>query len=503
MTRAHMDELDDPIGAALADAVGAQVREELARRSASSISIASVRRGARRRRAVRRTAMAGACAALVGVAGVGLIVRSSNPSPIEPAEQPTGVAPLLPLYATLDLPGTSPVSIGAQAGGSPRGVSLPAVDVWMSGDETLVVRTMGAESATPPEDETLSTVAVASTAIGQPAAQPWGDREVEPITVLGVDGGIERLGEDQWAVWVPGSETDRTSLVIGRNVSRERMLELVAGMHPVRDVLEPGIAGFTPIERAPSVPSTALTEPYAVVGYDFTDGPWLSTFLPPAGHTSLESSSAFAVGRTTTVAGHDVLVWHDHDRTTVQWIDPSGVAVQIRGSGPDADLLAMVPDVRMVDQQSFSAIGRDISTRLVSSLPVTDSFDLAAQRLERRADADVATLCTKDSTSTPVCAARPSTDADDMLDVTAVVDGHWVIIGWRPIVADGYVPRLDDLRFDAPDGRPADIHWVNTGSALWYVAQIDDDVDTVVTNLGTVAGGPDGTLTRPIVASTF
>ena len=214
MTRAHMDVLDDPIGAALADAVGAQVRKELARGSANSISVASVQRGARRRRAVRRTAMAGACAALVGVAGAGLIVRSSNPSPIEPAEQPTRVAPLLPMYATLDLPGATPVSIGAQAGGSPRGVSLPAVDVWASGDETLVVRTTGAESATPPENETLSTVAVPTTASGQPATQPWGDRDVEPITVLGVAGGIEQLGDDQWAVWVPSWERPEVSVVM-------------------------------------------------------------------------------------------------------------------------------------------------------------------------------------------------------------------------------------------------------------------------------------------------
>jgi hypothetical protein len=503
MSRTELDLSDERLGEALGRAMYQHVGSEAAQRSARGAEIGAVRAGARRRQNTRRIALSTACVGLIAVAGVAVVNRAGSTEPVPPASQPGPAAAsmTLPAFASLDASaGLVPQLLYADAGGSPNGAPLPSVDVWEAGGTRIVVRTW--PSATTSTDATaVSTLAeTATTAVSEfDTTEPWRDRGVEPITVRGVAGAVEALDEDQFEWWIPSTTSDAYTVVATRGLDRGAALAQVEGLGDAAGVLQP-MDGFTRTERVSGSPVSTPSAPFSQVSYGLENGPWVASWHQPVDATTVDGTVRWPGSRQTVIEGRDVLVWRTFGRANVQWLEPSGVVVQIGVVGTEADALAIVSQVRMIDQPAFLALAAGVSRWVEQELPVTSSIDLGGLQIERRNDTGRIALCVRTPGSENQCAAAQEM-SEGVIDFAVIVDGRWYAVGHRPLTED-YTPDVDALSFDLDGNGAAPVVWSSTDAGIWYVADLGT-ARTSTTNLGTILGGVTGTVSRPLVPSTF
>ena len=501
MSRTELDLSDERLGEALGRAMHQHVGSETAQRSDRSAGIGAVRAGARRRQNTRKIALSTVCVGLIAVAGVAVVNRAGSTEPLPPASQPepTAMPVILPAFASLDpATGLTPRGLYAEAAGIPNGAQLPSVDVWEAGGTRIVVRTWQS-TTTSADAATVSTLAETATTVASEfdTTEPWRDREVEPITVRGVAGAVEELTPDQFEWWIPSTTSDAYTVVVTRGLDRDAALAQVEGLGDVAGVLQP-TDGFTRTERVSRSPVWAPSSAYALLSYGLDDGPFVGTWLPPEGATSVEGSNFSPGSRRTVVDGHELLIRTDFDRTNLQWQDPSGVVVNVGFVGTEADALELVSQVRMIDQSAFVALVADVTRWVEQELPLTSSIDLGGLKIERRNDNGRIALCVRASGSESQCAAAQDVN-DGGIDLAVIVDGHWYAIGYRPLT-EGYTPDMDALSFDLDGNGAAPLAWSST-DGIWYVADLGT-ARTSTTNRGTITSGADGTMRRPILPIT-
>lgn len=503
MSRTELDRSDERLGEALGRAIHQRVRSETAQSSDRGARIGAVRAGARRRQNTRRIALSSACVGLIAVAGVAVVNRAGSTEPVPPASQPEpAVAPvILPAFATLDAStGFTPQALYARAGGEPNGAQLPSIDVWEASTVRLVVRTWRATAAaTDPSTAVTIDETPTTTANGFVSNEPWRDRTVEPITIRGAAGAVEELGDDQFEWWIPSTLSDAYTVVATRGLDRDAALDEVERLGDVDGVLQP-IDGFTRTERVGGSPVSAPSVTYAQVSFGLADGPWIASWAQPADASSVEGTLNWPGGRRTVVDGRDVLVGSDDGRSNAQWLDPSGVVVNVGVVGTDADALALVSEVRMIDQPAFEQLASVVSRWVEQQLPTTSSIELGGLQIERRNDTTRVALCARMAGQVGHCAAAQDGNGGS-IDLAVIVDGRWYAVGYRPLT-DGYTPDMDGLSFDLDGNGAAPVTWRSTGDGIWYVADLGT-ARTSTTNLGTIISGVSGTVSRPIVPSTF
>ena len=497
-----MNKVVEPSFEELGTQLGRALRDRVAAQQFSSPEMDRVHAGARRRRAVRRGGLAVACAALVAVAGFVLTKRVDQTVPGDGGAAAVRPA-MLPAYAVIDgAPGVGqPVSMWASPGTGTTGVAVPRTDVWQAGDQRLVIKSV--DNSSVPQSPAVTTPVVPTTALASGANMPWANRPVTTLNVRGVGGAVEELSADQFAVWIPTSSAEKYTLVIGRGVSREQVLADVDSLVVLDGVLQPS-TGFDLIESAMPLPPTTPAPAFASVSYSNAGSQIVTTYSVPAGRASIETASWQDVGRLDLVAGRDVMFVDGRlgNPPSVSWLDPGGVATTVSARiGNVADL---IPFVRMVSEGDFIRQGIDLSHRLSLSMANDDSASVGDVTLTRRHDVDSIALCVTGSDAREACVAKPALDASpDSATAEALVDGHWVIFGYRQILPDEKASlTTDGLKFTSPDGSCCSVEATKHNNAYWYVVHVRDGVDVIDTNVGDVFGGIVGLVSRPLVAST-
>lgn len=486
-----LDELGEHLGRALHRRVASQ--------GVRPIGLDPVLAGVARRRARRRSSMVVVCLALIVAAAVALTTRAHDSVVGDDGDGSTARPPLLPAFALLEgAPGVgNPVSMSAQRGGVPMGISIPRIDVWASGDQRLVVRSID-NTAVPPLPGATTTVVVATTAAATGSTEPWGERPVSKLQVRGVDGAIQELAADQFAVWIPTSSPDRYSVVIARGMSRAEALAEVAALVDVDGVLQPA-SGFTAIETAAALPTSTPQRPYAATQYNYGDNVYVWTYLPPVGRSSLETIDWTTVGRLESISGRDLVVDDNplDGTASATWLDESGSVVSValrRG-----DVANLVPFVHMVSEADWLRQSVALSDRLARDLPVADRVSIGDASVIYRGSNDKTALCLAFD-ATEACVNDSSQTSPISLADQAEIDGHWVIFGYRQILPDENLTG-DDLTFTSANGSCCDVETTKHGDAIWFVVHVDDDVDVVDTNVGNLYGGIVGSISRPLVAA--
>lgn len=503
MSRTELDLSDERLGEALGRAMHHHVGSETAQCSDRGAGIGAVRVGARRRQNTRRIALSTACVGLIAIAGVAVVNRVGSTKPVPPASQPEPAAApvILPAFASLAAStGLVPQALYADAGGRPNGMPLPSVDVWEAGGTRIVVRTWQS-TTTSTDAATVSTLAeTATTAVSEfEPTEPWRDREVEPVTIRGVAGAVEALDADQFEWWIPSTTSDAYAVVATRGLDRDAAFAQVEGLVDVAGVLQP-TDDFTRTERVGGSPVSAPSSAYAQLSYGLNEGPFVGTWLPPEGATSVEGSLVSPGGRRAVVDGRELLIRTDYGRTNLQWRDPSGVIVNIGFVGTEADALKFVSQVRMIDQPAFLALAAGVSRWVEQEVPVTASIEFDGLEIERRNDTGRIALCVRTPGSERQCAAAQDVNSG-VIDLAVIVDGRWYAVGYRPLTED-YAPDMDALSFDLDSNGTAAVAWRSTDAGIWYVADLGN-ARTSTTNVGTILGGVVGTISRPVVPSTF
>ena len=356
------------------DELGARLGRALHRRVASQgvrpIGLDPILAGVARRRARRRSSAIVVCVALVAAGGVALATRTHDSVVGDDGDGSTVRPPLLPAFALLEgAPGVgNPVSMSAQRGGVPMGISIPRIDVWASGDQRLVVRSVD-NAEVPPSPGATTTVA-ATTAVATGSTEPWGGRQVSKLQVRGVDGAIQELAADQFAVWIPTSSPDRYSVVIARGMSRAEASAEVAALVDVDGVLQP-VSGFTAIETAAALPASTPSRPYAAAQYNYVGNMYVWTYLPPVGRSSIETMDWTTLGRLESISGRDVMVDDNplDGTASATWLDQSGAVISVALRGADGDVVNLVPFVHMVSQADWLRQSVALSDRIPATCP--------------------------------------------------------------------------------------------------------------------------------------
>ena len=486
------------------DELGAQLGRALHRHVASqgvrAIGLDPVLAGVTRRRARRRTSMIVVCIVLVAAGGVALTTRAHDSVVGDDGDGSTVRPALLPAFALLEgAPGVgNPAYMSAQRGGLQMGISIPRIDVWASGDQRVVVRSVDNTEVQPSPGATTSVVATTAVATGSP--EPWGERPVSTLQIRGVDGAIQQLAADQFAVWVPTSSPDRYSVVIARGMSRAEALAEVAALVDLDGVLQPA-GGFTAIERAPALPASTPSSAYAGAQYNYFDNLYVATYLPPVERSSLETIDWTTIGRLESISGRDLMVdGNPLDGTaSATWLDPSGVVTTIALRGGDGDVANLVPFVHMVGEADWLRQSVALSDRLARDLPVADRVSIGDASLIYRGSNDKTALCLAFD-ATEACVNDSSQASPVSLADQVEINGHWVIFGYRQILPDEHLTG-DDLTFTSASGSCCDVETTKHGDAIWFMVQVDDDVDIVDTNVGNLYGGVVGSISRPLVAA--
>lgn len=486
----------DELGAQL----GRALRSRVAAQRFSPPEMHSVHAGARRRRAAHRGGAGLVCLALVAAAGFALARRTDQTVPGDDGGAPVGRPPILPAYAVLDgAPGVdAPTAMWTQRGGQAMGLPVPRIDVWQSGDQRLVIRSVDNRDVLPAPG--VTTTVVATTVVASPG-DAWAGRPVTDVKVRGTDGALESLGADQFAVWVPAS-SDQYTLVIGRGMSSDQLLADVESLVVVDGVLQPA-AGFTRVESAGALPATTPAPAFAEVAHGRTGGPFIGTNTPLAGRSSIETVGWIGVGRLEQIDGLEAMVTDERmgNSPSVTWLDPSGVVVNVTAqNGSPEDL---VPFVHLVGEAEWTARGAALSARLTADLAVADQVTIGSVLLTRRGSTDGGALCLV-AAGSESCVADTTGESPVSLSDQAEINGQWVIYGYRQVLPEeeSYL-TTDDLRFTSSDGSCCTVEATKHNGAYWYVVHVDDDVDVIETNLGLVFGGIVGSITRPLVASSF
>lgn len=401
----------------------------------------------------------------------------------------------LPAYAVLGgITSGQPVSMRGLVGGASDSSSIPAVDIWQHGDATLVVRTADRSSG-PPTTESTS----GSTPASSSSDPPWGLRD--EVQIRGVPGALESLADDQHVAWILTGPGTRYSVVIGRGMTRDQFLTTVESLVAVNGVLEPP-TGFTAVGRYPALPGPNVVVPFADVSYGVDAGPWVSSKMPPVGRTSVEGTTQFFVGRLDRIDGKDVLIVNDLDRTFATWVDPSGVEVTIIVLGEGHDMTALVESAQMLNPTQWHQMNQQLSRDIAEQMPEVGRATLDNVTLIRRQDAATQALCMIPDGGSEVCARHPRVPSNGPEFITAQtqLDGQWIIFGYRPLVVGEVGDNsMDTVTFTDPSGTTTRPVWVNEGNADWYVTRVPDSVNVLSTNLGMVAGGIVGDITRPVV----
>jgi hypothetical protein len=467
----------------------------------------------RRQRRSRSPWTIAAAMALLIAGSAGVWVAATSETPTEDASATAGTRRALPAYAAIDAPEFAPQAVYEDLGGVRIPTLLPAIDVWEGGGATLVVRTWPSTTpaadpfAAPASPSMASTASTASTVVElAPTATPdfiansiWGDgRSVQPITIRGLAGGIEELADDQFEFWIPSSTSDAYAVVATRGLDRTAAVAEIERLGVVDSVLRP-MGGFSLAQQVGTPSSTAAMGHEAQVVYGLDGGPWLSTWLTPAGVTSVEETIRWPGGRRTTVDGHDSIVWTGLGRANVQWLDPSGVVVQLSIEGSESDALALVSEVEMIDQGAFMDLGAEASRWVESDLPVIASADLGDVQVERRGSNDRVALCVR-TAGAAACAAKRDVNGG-AVDLTAIVEGRWYVISFRPSALDS-TASLDALSFTVEGDVVSSVGTQSDADGTWFVADLGE-ARTATTNHGWNAGEAWRDIARPTIASTF
>jgi hypothetical protein len=440
------------------------------------------------------------CVALIAAGGVALTMRTHDSVVGDDGDGSIVRPALLPAFALLEgAPGVDhPVYMSAQRGGLKMGISIPRIDVWASGDQRLIVRSVDNTDVPPPPGATTSVVATTAVATG--STEPWGERPVTKLQIRGVGGAIQELSTDQFALWVPTSSPERYSVVIARGMSRAEALAEVAALVDVDGVLQPA-NGFTAIEQAAALPATTPSGPYAGAQYNYGDNVYVATYLPPVGRSSLETIDWTTIGRIESISGREVKVDDNPFDGTVSatWLDPTGVVTTIALRG--GDVAALVPFVHMVDQAVWLRQSVALSDRLARDLPVADRVSIGNASLIYRGSNDKTALCLAFD-ATESCVSDSSQASPVSLADQVEINGHWVVFGYRQILPEeeSYLTG-DGLTFTSASGACCDVETTKHGDAIWFVVHVDDDVDVVDTNVGNLFGGIVGSISRPLVAA--
>ena len=444
------------------DELGAQLGRALHRHVASqgvrAIGLDPVLAGVTRRRARRRTSMIVVCIALVAAGGVALTTRAHDSVVGDDGDGSTVRPALLPAFALLEgAPGVGkPAYMSAQRGGLQMGISIPRIDVWASGDQRLVVRSVDNTEVQPSPGATTSVVATIAVATGSP--EPWGARPVSTLQIRGVAGAIQQLAADQFAVWVPTSSPDRYSVVIARGMSRAEALAEVAALVDLDGVLQPA-GGFTAIERAAALPASTPSSAYVGAQYNYFDNLYVATYLPPVERSSLETIDWTTIGRLESISGRDVLVDDNplDGSASATWLDPSGAvtSVALRGGG---DVAKLVPFVHMVSQADWIRQSVALSDHIARELPVADRVSIGNASLIYRGSTDKTALCLVFD-ATEACVSDSLRESPVSLADQVEVNGHWVIFGYRQILPDEFFPG-DDLKFTSASGSCCDVETI-------------------------------------------
>lgn len=506
MSRTELDLSDERLGEALSRAMHQHVRSETAQRSAPSSGVGAVRDGARRRQNTRRVALSAVCVALMAIAGAAVVNRAGSTEPTPQASQPEPPAApaepvVLPAFASLDASsGLAPQALYADVGGVPNGVQMPSIDVWAAGDARLVVRTWPSAQASSDEATVATLAGAPTTTVSEFSAnEPWRERVVEPITIRGVAGAVEQLADDQFEFWIPSAASDGYTVVATRGLDRDAALDQVDRLGTVDGVLQPA-DGFTRTQQVTGKPAWARSSAYAQVSYGLDAGPFVVSWLPPVGATSVEGTLSWPGGRQTVVDGREFLIRADISSVNVQWLEPSGVVVNLGVVGTEADALELASQVRMIDQSAFTQLASSVTRWVEQELPATASIELGGLQIERRNDTGHIALCVRSAGSESQCSAAQDVNGG-VIDLAVIVDGRWYAIGYRPLTED-YAPDMDELSFDLDGTGAAPVDWRSTDGGIWYVADLGN-AHSSTTNLGTIIGGIAGTISRPIVPSTF
>jgi hypothetical protein len=461
----------------------------------------------RKQRRYRSPWTVAAAMALLIAGSAGVWVATTSETATQDPSPTAGTRKALPAYAAIDAPEFAPQAVYEDLGRVRIPTLLPAIDVWEGGGATLVVRTWPSTTpaadpfAAPTSPSTASTVAELA-----PAATPdfiansiWGDgRSVQPVTIRGLAGGIEELADDQFEFWIPSSTSDAYAVVATRGLDRMAAVAEIERLGVVDGVLQP-TGGFSLAQQVRTPPSTAEMGHEAQVIYGLDNGPWLSTWRTPAGVTSVEETIRWPGGWRTTVDGHDSIVWSSLGRANVQWLDPSGVVVQLSIEGPESDAVALVSEVEMIDHGAFVGLGSEASRWVESDLPVIASADLGAVEVERRGDNDRVALCVR-TAGDAACAAKRD-DNLGAVDLTAIVEGRWYVISFRPSALDS-TASLDALSFTVEGDVVSSVGTQSDAGGTWFFADLGE-ARTATTNHGWNAGEVWRDIARPTIASTF
>ena len=446
-----------------------------------SIELSDVRRGARRRRARPRVVAGVACAALAVSA---VVVLGQRDEPTSTADRPlvdiaastVRAAGLLPVEQFGE-----PTSVWASRGGIPRGVALPQVDVWQSGEQRIVVRTF-LEAAAP---------ASMPSAAALPSVPP---QQADDTRV------VERIADDQWVLFL-SSDRELGDNVIARGMTRTEADAAFASLILAEGVLAP--TGFALVEHADAAASTDPIGWTTTVAYGPGGGEtFVSVIEPTPGRESVELAGAWSPAAVRSVDGVEYAHVIQSGRTSLSWRDSSGVFIGVSSTSPlDADIVA---SVELIDRPALETIAETIGAQH-SAKPALMTVELGGQVVTRRGNDDDVVLCIG-SGSSEECARNPGTAEAGGPPVTAkisaIVDGQWVIAGMMG-TPDGWTPDFSDDSFKLPDGRDAPIQELEQDGTHWFVVTIPDGVDTITVSPSNDLGGIVGPIARPLFAESI
>ena len=501
---------DERLGAEL----GAALRTGVDAMPTRPLNLGRVERGARRRRNRRRGTATATGLVLAIAMGWALTARSSEGQPAEPpatspSTDPAAEARVLPVYA-VDAGDEPPLMMHVD-GPAPVGVPLPAVDVYRSDGETFVIRTMPPTAGSGEADDTEATVA--TTIADASGLTDWMGHETQPVTVRGTAGALLQLADDQWALRLPGLPEGGETVLIGRGMSSERLLALADAATAAPDGSLSIGAPWTRTEHVDAAGAQSVMVGPAAYASAGPHEP-VMTWIPSVGRATAESLlligpplAVVQVGRT------DVLVQEGGDgRVNVTWVDSSGVAIN-RSIAADA-LDDALDSVRLIDGEAWSTLADAASTRIAAEVPevaradvggVTlvlrhaDAFDTAPTDAadEQRLDADALCLRAHAGDDTEQCQLEWSfPDKSSSFDASFLVDGEWILAGYRSAAENPY-GDTGDVRFTSADGTCCEVEWAAQGDGRWYVVRVPAGIDVVTTGIGDEFDGPVGDLYRP------
>lgn len=470
--------VDERRASEMGAAAGRALLHRDAAMTAPAIDLARVRRGARRRVARRRTALATGCIALVAAAG--LVVRERREPPSN-AEQPAVDVPTPLVGAVAVLPERygDPTSMYSARAGTPRGVESPQVDVWQSGDRRIVVRTFGLI------DESPDTV---------PVSTPPSQQRVDLATPQ-----IERLADDQWLFRMTSDRFLGTNVVV-RGMSKDEATAAVSDLTLVDGVLTP--SGYRLVEHQAPTSAQEPVQWYVMLGYDTPDGlVYVTTNGSGPGSATIELAGTWSAAALETVDGRETLVETGEDGSfdTVSFLEPGGALVSVRGSGV-IKLEALAREARFIDQRQLVELGDRMSASR-TQLPQIAAASVDGLDLVARGTTDDPIVCIADGDST-TCAGRDNPDGPPFSIMGSTeIDGEWIVFGVRELLADEHIDP-DTMKFTTPEGGRLPVTWIEKDGRGWYVTRIPDGVNVVAIDSQDV-GGLIGWAARPIVTDSI